>query len=81
MLDRSKLSGVYRVTVCMSTTKYLKRKGEKMNYHYIKPEQYIELYTELAEHSSGGRCTSEEFVSECNAIEAILHCNGIVIED
>ena len=52
-----------------------------MNYHYIKPEQYIELYTELAEHSLGGRCTSEEFVSECNAIEAILHCNGIVIED
>ena len=81
MLDRSKLSGVYRVTVCMSTIKYLKRKGGKMNYHYIKPEQYIELYTELAEHSLGGRYTSEEFIAECNAIEAILYSNGIVIED
>ena len=52
-----------------------------MNYHYIKPEQYIELYTELAEHSLGGRYTSEEFIAECNAIEAILYSNGIVIED
>lgn len=85
MLDRLKLSGVYRVTVCMSTTKYLKRKGEKMNYHYIKPEQYIELYTELASRNtpSSEWCLEKQhcFVAECNAIEAILYSNGIVIED
>ena len=52
-----------------------------MNYHYIKPEQFIELYTELAEHSLGGRYTSGEFIAECDVIEAILYSNGIEIED
>lgn len=52
-----------------------------MNYHYIKPEQFIELYIELAEHILGGRYTSEEFIAECDAIEAILSSNGIVIGD
>tara|TARA_R100000995_G_C3388489_1_gene79343 strand:- start:123 stop:323 length:201 start_codon:yes stop_codon:yes gene_type:complete len=52
-----------------------------MDYHYIKPEQYIQLYVELAEHSSKTDWASEEFVAECDAIEAILYSNGIVIED
>jgi len=56
-----------------------------MNNHYIKPEQYIELYTELAEHNLSSCCTPEQyielFVAECNAIEAILNSHGIAIDD
>lgn len=56
-----------------------------MNYYYIKPEQYIELYTELASRNtpSSEWCLEKQhcFVAECNAIEAILYSNGIVIED
>ena len=50
-----------------------------MNYHYIKPEQFIQLYIELAEYSSKTDWASEEFAAECDAIEAILYSNGIVI--
>ena len=57
-----------------------------MNYHYIKPEQYIELYTELAERSTSSPFSiwspsDQSFVNECNAIESILNSHGIVIDD